>query len=84
MFVHDDWLAIDEGDGKMCATLQSFHKDETDSGQLLKSNLHHNMFDDHMWLSVGYRQNKSSFNRLQRVCCCLATLIVLIPSVILS
>ena len=72
--MYDGWLAVDEGDGQICKSLRSFGYDETAAAKLLKSNIRHKLFDDHIWLSVGYRQNKSDFNRVQRLCCCLAIL----------
>jgi len=32
------------------------------------------MFDDHLWLSVVRRPNKSKFTRVQRLSMCLSTL----------
>ena len=73
--MHDDWLAVDEGDGSTSKVLNAHGTDGgSDPSDLIRSNIKHKMFDDHIWLSVGYRKNKSKFSRLQRLCCCLSIL----------
>ena len=41
---------------------------------LLSNNVSKSLWDDHIWLSVGYRQSRSAFTRVQRLSCCLAIL----------
>ena len=46
----------------------------TDFIALFKSNTKTKVFDDHLWLSVVKRPNKSNFSRVQRWSLCIATL----------
>ena len=41
---------------------------------MLGNNLKKSLWDDHIWLSVGYRQSPSKFTRVQRLSCCLTIL----------
>jgi len=41
---------------------------------LVKDNTKSKMFDDHLWLSVARRPQKSNFSRVQRWSMCLSTL----------
>ena len=71
----NQWLALDEYDGK---TDRHLHAAScalpSDPSTLLQNNVNRKLFDDHLWLSVGYRKNKSDFTRVQRLSCCLAVL----------
>ena len=71
----NDWLALDTGDGKIQRNLKvSTNSEDANPGVLLQGNITRKLFDDHIWLSVGYRQTKSNFTRVQRLAVCLATL----------
>lgn len=75
MFMCDSWLAIDREEGRVRRTLTVTHSlvaEETAS--LVRKNLSHRIFDDHLWLSVGYRAKRSLFTRAQRLGACMATL----------
>ena len=75
LFLVDDWLSIEQGDGQTTRRVKLSSKDDvTNSNDLLGSNVKHQFFDDHIWLSVGYRKTRSSFTRVQRLCCCMSIL----------
>ena len=75
LFECNNWLAVNKGDGQIRRTLvvSSTH-DVADSTYLMKKNMSQRIFEDHMWLSVGFRTKKSLFTRAQRLGACLATL----------
>ncbi len=71
----NDWLALDASDGRIERELTvSPNSDGVDPCTILQTNIGRKLFDDHIWLSVGYRQTKSNFSRVQRLSVCLATL----------
>ncbi len=73
----NDWLALDASDGQIERDLKvSTSSEDADPGALLQGNITRKLFDDHIWLSVGYRQTKSQFTRVQRLAVCLATLLL--------
>ena len=75
LFLVDDWLSADEADGWTQRTVRlSKNQDIAAAKSLLRNNIKRKFFDDHIWLSVGYRKSRSSFTRVQRLCCCLAIL----------
>ena len=75
VFLVDDWLSADEADGWTQRTVHlSKNQDIAAAKSLLRNNIKRKFFDDHIWLSVGYRKSRSSFTRVQRLCCCLAIL----------
>ena len=75
MFLVDDWLSLEDSDGRCKRTVPLSSKDDvTNSQDLLGSNFQYKLFDDHIWLSVGYRKTRSSFTRVQRLCCCMSIL----------
>ena len=49
-------------------------------GFLLQNNIKKKLFDDHIWLSVGYRKTRSTFTRVQRLSCCLSILFLTMVS----
>ncbi len=71
----NDWLALDAGDGRIERDLQvSLRSEDGEAGALLPANITRRLFDDHIWLSVGYRQTQLNFSRVERLGVCLATL----------
>ncbi|KAK2546861.1 Polycystic kidney disease protein 1-like 2, partial [Acropora cervicornis] len=74
-FVCDDWLAVDESDGKIERTLYPASKEElTKFNVLFTSEIRKNLTDDHLWFSVVARPPRSNFTRVQRLTCCLSIL----------
>ena len=71
----EDWLALDQSDGRLERHLPVATKDQQfNSGLLLRHNANRKLADDHLWLSVVYKQYWSQFTRTQRLSVCLATL----------
>ena len=74
-FVCDDWLAVDESDGKIEKTLYPATKKElTKFNVLFTSEVRKNLTDGHIWFSVVARPARSTFSRVQRLTCCLSIL----------
>ena len=74
-FVCDDWLAVDEGDGKIERILYpASKKDLTKFNVLFTSEVRKNLTDGHIWFSVVARPPRSNFTRVQRLTCCLSIL----------
>ncbi|KAL9957163.1 hypothetical protein ACROYT_G038767 [Oculina patagonica] len=75
-FVCDDWLAVDEGDGKIERNLFPASKKElTKFNVLFTSEVRKNLTDGHIWFSVVARPPRSTFTRVQRLTCCLSILL---------
>ena len=75
-FVCDDWLAVDESDGKIEKTLYpASKKDLTRFNVLFTSEVRKNLTDGHIWFSVVARPSRSNFTRVQRLTCCLSILL---------
>ena len=75
LFVCEDWLALDQSDGHLERHLPVATKEQQlNSGLLLRHNANRKLADDHLWLSVVYKQYWSQFSRTQRLSVCLATL----------
>ncbi|XP_029455901.1 polycystic kidney disease and receptor for egg jelly-related protein [Rhinatrema bivittatum] len=74
-FMCRKWLAIDEDDGLINRTFSVTNSDvpllKTDFFQINTAN---NLEDGHLWFSVFAPVVAGSFNRLQRLSCCLAML----------
>lgn len=74
-FVCDDWLAVDESDGKIERILYPASKKElTKFNVLFTSEVRKNLTDGHIWFSVIARPAYSTFTRVQRLTCCLSIL----------
>ena len=72
----DDWLAVEEGDGKIEKTLFPASKKElTKFNVLFTSEVRKNLTDGHIWFSVVARPPRSNFTRVQRLTCCLSILL---------
>ena len=75
MFTCNNWLSTTKGYKTLRISLSpSCYAHCPDSSDLLRRNLSQRFFDDHMWLSVGFRDKKSCFTRAQRLGACMATL----------
>ena len=75
LFKCDKWLALDEDDGRMERIVRLSSEDDVASDDsLLSNNVSKSFWNDHIWLSIAYRQSRSSFTRVQRLSCCLAIL----------
>jgi len=75
VFVCDRWLAVNQDDGNIERQLTVANAEDLSKFQTLFS--HHarfNLAENHLWLSLVIRPNKSSFNRVQRLTCILALL----------
>ena len=81
LFKCEEWLSAAEGDGKIERIIHSY-KDDTDqsSQSLIQTNIQKKLFDDHLWLSVGYRSTRSQFTRVQRLSVCLTILFLTMVS----
>ena len=70
----NDWISPVE---TLCYGHEIFSTDMTegkDFKSLMKANTKSKFFDDHIWLSVVKRPNKSNFSRVQRWSLCISTL----------
>ncbi|XP_048575351.1 uncharacterized protein LOC5511746 isoform X2 [Nematostella vectensis] len=75
-FVCDDWLAVDEGDGKIDRVIYPATKNElTKFNVLFATEVRKNLTDGHLWFSVVTRPANSPFTRVQRLTCCLSILL---------
>ena len=71
-FCYDDWLAIDEGQGRLDEML--IEGRTVDRKSLFDNNVQTNLLNDHLWFSIAYRKSLSTFTRVQRLSCCIAIL----------
>lgn len=75
MFMCDRWLAVDRDDNRIRRILTvSLAIAAVETASLVRKNLSQRIFEDHLWLSVGYRAKRSLFTRAQRLGACMATL----------
>ena len=66
---------MEEDDGRIERLIRlSTLEDAQSSDGMLGNNLKKSLWDDHIWLSVGYRQSPSTFTRVQRLSCCVTIL----------
>ena len=65
---------MDEEDGRTERLLKIASPDDDASDSLLSSNVTKSFWNDHLWLSVGYRKSRSTFTRVQRLSVCLSIL----------
>ena len=60
VFWCNDWLAIEEGDGRLERNLIVEQYDLTiNHGSLMRNNVQRTLFDSHLWFSVVVRQSPS-------------------------
>ena len=75
LFINDNILAVEEGDGSLERLLPVAGPDEIKSfNHLFFSTSQKNLTDSHIWFSVFIRPPKSRFTRVQRLSCCLTLL----------
>ena len=75
LFICENWLAVEEGDGAVDKLIPvAGHEEMTSFNHLFFSNTQKNLADGHLWFSVFIRPARSRFTRLQRVTCCLTLL----------
>ena len=75
LFLCNKWLALGEDDARTSRLLHVAGKEEiAENSFLLPNNMKSSFWNDHLWLSVGYRKSRSRFTRVQRLSCCLAIL----------
>ncbi|XP_067950294.1 uncharacterized protein [Watersipora subatra] len=73
-FLCNDWISPVQ---TLCYGHEIFTKDMEEGKDfvgLVKSNTKNKIFDDHLWLSVVKRPNKSNFSRVQRWSMCVSTM----------
>ena len=76
-FMIKDYLDVNRSDGKVERLVPTADPDDgTNFNNLFVSTLTTKLTDDHIWLSVFYRPNKTNFTRLQRWACCIGLLFV--------
>ncbi|CAN0377946.1 unnamed protein product [Lampetra planeri] len=77
-FVCNNWLAVDQGDGRVCRDITvSDHQAVFDSKRLLASTVKSNYAEGHMWSSIFFRPSKSNFSRLERLSSCVSLLFLM-------
>ena len=75
LFICEDWLSLGKGDGKIARLLPV--ADEKQKKQFrwsLEKKTKQEFSNGHLWFSVLIRPIQSSFNRLERLTCCLVLL----------
>ncbi|XP_078681627.1 polycystin-1-like protein 2 [Branchiostoma floridae x Branchiostoma belcheri] len=72
-FFCDEWLAADRGDGQVVKTFPVASEEDLRSfGFLFPASLRHNLTEEHLLLSVAFKPEGSTFNRIERLGCCLS------------
>eukprot|EP00794_Sanderia_malayensis_P003794 gene3794-4317_t len=75
-FLCQTWLAIGIAEGKIDAVFLAADEDELKNfGAIFLNKTSIGFSDDHVWFSVKMRPPRSNFTRVQRVTCCLCTLL---------
>lgn len=75
VFISDQWLAVDFGDGQIERLLPAASREELVNFQyLFYSSTKKDMTDGYLWFSLVSRPTRSRFTRVQRLSCCLALL----------
>ena len=74
-FVCDRWLAVEKEDGAVERVIPvATRSDLTQFGKLFYTSSRKDLFDGHIWFSLFSRPTRSTFNRVQRLSCCLCLL----------
>ncbi|XP_055877336.1 uncharacterized protein LOC106064392 isoform X1 [Biomphalaria glabrata] len=73
-FICDEWLAAEYGIEKMIEASDIEDLDKLKN--LFFTNTKEHITDDHMWISLFIRPQKSNFSRVERALCCLAFLLL--------
>lgn len=75
MFINENVIAVEEGDGSLERVIAVAGADEIKSfNHLFFSTTQKNITDSHIWFSIFIRPPKSRFTRCQRLSCCLTLL----------
>jgi len=75
LFINDNVIAVEEGDGSLERTIAIAGPEEMKSfNHLFYSTTQRNITDKHIWFSIFIRPAKSRFTRVQRLSCCLTLL----------
>lgn len=75
LFMHNDWFAVDKGDGRIDRRLHAAsEKDKTQFKTLFYSHTAKSFSDKHLWISVVLRPPSSTFTSVQRITCCFSLL----------
>lgn len=72
MFHCDKWFDKEKYDGKTERLLVLSSAAEEDKGELMRKNIRHKFYNDHLWVSLAMRKWRSNFTRCQRLSCILA------------
>jgi len=71
----NDWLAVDQSDGKVSRVLPIATEKELQAFEnIFLAKTTRDLTDGHIWFSIITRPARSSFTRFQRVICCLSLL----------
>ena len=77
LFQHENWLAVDKGDGVIERVLHlSNEAERADLTYRLVKQGAQSLSDKHLWYSVATRPTQSTFTRLDRLTCCFVLLYV--------
>ena len=72
----NDWLAVDQSDGKISRVLPVATDKELQTFEnIFLARTARDLTDGHIWFSIITRPPRSNFTRLQRVFCCLTLLL---------
>ncbi|KAL5009826.1 hypothetical protein ScPMuIL_012131 [Solemya velum] len=76
-FYCDNWLSLDQGDAEIERIVPVCpHVDVDNWESRFQQNTRYNITDNHLWLSIFLRPERSSFTRLQRLSCLVALLLL--------
>lgn len=71
----DQWLALDQGDGLVERTVPVYASTEDSGfGTMFSEHARYNVTENHLWLSMFMRPEKSNFTRVQRLSCIVSML----------
>ncbi|CAN0348536.1 unnamed protein product [Lampetra fluviatilis] len=77
-FVCNNWLAVDQGDGRVCRDItMSDHQTVFDSNRLFSSTMKSNYAEGHLWSSIFFRPSKNNFSRVERLSSCVSLLFLM-------
>ncbi|CAN0348497.1 unnamed protein product [Lampetra fluviatilis] len=77
-FVCNNWLAVDQGDGRVCRDItMSDHQTVFDSNRLFSSTVKSNYAEGHLWSSIFFRPSKNNFSRVERLSSCVSLLFLM-------
>ncbi|KAJ8317995.1 hypothetical protein KUTeg_003086 [Tegillarca granosa] len=75
IFMCDQWLALDHGDGLVERTVPVYASTEDSGfGTMFSEHARYNVTENHLWLSMFMRPERSNFTRVQRLTCIVSML----------